>query len=452
MWKGLDYMHKSIRIILAALLLAGFGTGAMVLPASAQDDDWDDWGDEGSLPVEIHGFAEAAVGGRVVNDPASPNDLLLNEARFRLDLAHYGERADALFKVDFLGDGVVDEALIDIRQALLALRATRWLDVRAGRQVLTWGTGDLIFVNDLFPKDWQSFFIGRDDEYLKAPSNTFKLSFYSAVNLDLVWSPTFEPDRYITGERLSFFNPLTGQSESASTMGGPLTPELPDKTWENSEIFARLFKTAKGWELAAYGYNGFWRRPLGIDTTQAAEGGGTGAGPTFYFPSLAGAGASVRGNVLGGVGNLEGAYYDSYDDRDGTDPFVPNSEARGLAGYERELWANFNLGLQYYFEYRLDYEQLIANSPVTQWEQEEIRHLLTARFTQRLKQDTWTLSLFTYWSPNEEDGYTRPVVSHKWSDAVTFTLGGNFMWGDDHTFFGQLENNNNVYLRLRYSF
>ena len=78
--------------------------------------------------------------------------------------------------------------------------------------------------------------------------------------------------------------------------------------------------------------------------------------------------------------------------------------------------------------------------------------MLTARLTQRLKQDTWTLSLFTYWSPNEEDGYARPVITHKWSDAVTVTVGGNFMWGDDHTFFGQLENNNNVYLRLRYSF
>ena len=35
---------------------------------------------------------------------------------------------------------------------------------------------------------------------------------------------------------------------------------------------------------------------------------------------------------------------------------------------------------------------------------------------------------------------------------ISVALGGNVMWGDDHTFFGQLENNNNVYLRLRYSY
>ncbi len=440
-------MTGFVRTLLFALTVAGLSAGAAVTTASAQDDDWDDWGDEGALPVEIHGFAEAAVGGRVVEDHTTPDDLLLNEARFRLDLAHYGDRADAMFKGDFLADGITRDTSIDIRLALVAVRVSRWLDVRAGRQVLTWGTGDLLFLNDLFPKDWQSFFIGRDDEYLKAPSNSFKLSFYSGVNLDFVWTPTFTPDRYITGERLSFFNPLTGQIESATTLGGEIDPTLPNETWKNGEFSGRLFKTVSGWELAAYGYGGFWKRPLGLDVDTTATG-----SPTLVFPRLAVIGASVRGNVLGGVGNVEGAYYDSYDDRDGTDPFVPNSDVRGLAGYEREWWAKFTLGLQYYFEWTMEYEELINKSPIPQYEQEEVRHLLTARLTQRLSQDLWTLSLFTYWSPNEKDGYARPVISHKWSDAVTVTVGGNLMWGQDHTFFGQLENNNNVYLRLRYSF
>ena len=44
-------------------------------------------------------------------------------------------------------------------------------DIKVGKQVLTWGTGDYLFLNDLFPKDYQSFFAGREDEYLKAPSN-----------------------------------------------------------------------------------------------------------------------------------------------------------------------------------------------------------------------------------------------------------------------------------------
>ncbi len=62
--------------------------------------------------------------------------------------------------------------------------------ITLGRQILTWGTGDLVFINDLFPKDWVSFFIGRDVEYLKAPSDALKVSAFSSwANLDLVYTP-----------------------------------------------------------------------------------------------------------------------------------------------------------------------------------------------------------------------------------------------------------------------
>ena len=50
--------------------------------------------------------------------------------------------------------------------------------------------GDLLFINDLFPKDWVSFFVGRDDEYLKAPSDSLKASFFNELfNLDFVYTP-----------------------------------------------------------------------------------------------------------------------------------------------------------------------------------------------------------------------------------------------------------------------
>ena len=39
-----------------------------------------------------------------------------------------------------------------------------------------------------------------------------------------------------------------------------------------------------------------------------------------------------------------------------------------------------------------------------------------------------------------------------WSDGFSVTAGANVMLGDAHTFFGQLEDASNVYLRGRYSF
>jgi hypothetical protein len=420
----------------SALLL---GTAFFAQGSALAQDDWDD---EGDLPGAIHGFAEGAVGGRVVDNSTQPDDILLGEARFRLDLAHYGDRAELYFKGDFVADDVEGDTYIDIRQTAILLRAAGWLDIRAGRQVLTWGTGDLLFINDRFPKDFVSFFIGRADEYLKAPSNSLKTTFYSRfVNTDIVWTPVFTPDTYITGERLSYFDPSKPGRTSATETGGPLEVEEPAKLWENGEFAGRLFRNVRGYELAAYGYVGFAKQPVAFDTTTMM--------PTFS--RLAIWGASARGNLLGGIGNIEGAYFDSYKDRDGTNPDLPNSEVRGLAGYERELVANLTTGLQYYFEWTLEYDSLLASSPAPEFAPEEIRHLITARLTQLLRQETLTLSLFVYYSLNEKDGYARPVVDYKWSDAVTATVGANLMWGDQHTFFGQLQDDSNVYARVRYS-
>lgn len=414
--------------------------------AIAQDDWEDDWGAEAALPVEIHGFAEAAAASRVASDKTQSDHFVLNEARFRLDLARYGDLADFYFKGDFTADRLSSGANgvdTDIRQAAIAIRASSWLDIKAGRQVLTWGTGDLVFLNDLFPKDWQSFFTGRDDEYLKAPSNSIRVTFYSnTINLDLVWTPTFESDRFITGERLSFFSPMAGGIVSAESMGGSVTAADPARKIENGELAARLFRNIKGYELALYAYSGFIKRPLAFDAVLGM--------PTYSELSVYG--ASVRGNLLGGVANIEGAFYDSRSDRDGTDPFIPNSEIRWLAGYERELFANFTMGLQYYAEWMQKYDELISSSPTPQFEAEEIRHLATTRLMYRMRQQTVTAILFAFYSPNDKDAHLRPSLSYKWSDAVAVTAGGNIMFGEDDTFFGQLEENNNAYFRIRYSF
>jgi hypothetical protein len=394
-------------------------------------------------PVEVHGLGEAAVASRYLDDPVISDDLVLAEARFRLDISHFTDLAEVSFKGDLVADDVIDDVEIDIRQAVITIHASSLLDVRAGRQVLTWGTGDLVFLNDLFPKDFVSFFIGRDEEFLKAPSNSVKLSFYPRpVNLDVVWTPVFTPDRYITGVRLSYFDSSVPGLVSAESMGQPLIAAPPPKTLGKGEFAGRLYRSFGAYELALYGYIGFSKRPLGFDPALDM--------PTFS--RLSAYGASVRGTVAGGIGNVEGSYYDSRDDRAGTDPNVPNSQIRGLLGYEREVVANFTLGLQYFLDWTLEYNELIAASPDPQFEPDELRHTFTLRTTYRFRRDTMILSLFAFVSPSDEDTHLRPSFSYAWSDAVRVDVGANIMAGKETGFFGQLEQNSNIYGRLRYSF
>jgi hypothetical protein len=423
------------------------------------DEDWgefDDWeeDDEGgsgakAWDFQIGGFVEGLVAPRVVRSSASANEFAAAEARFRLNLDATHEIAGARFRGDVFADGVEGRVWFDIRDASIFVRGGNWFNMRFGRQVLTWGTGDFLFLNDLFPKDFNSFFVGRADEYLKAPSNSVQTTFMmKKVGLDLIWTPIFEPDRFINGERLSFFNPLVGEIIGDRSPLTPIDPLLPDQRLRNGTVHGRVYGSAGPVELAAYGYAGFWPQPIALtrlpDPTNP---------PQLTYARLAVYGASVRAPLGGGLINIEGAFYDSFDDRAGTDPTTPNSQFRGLAGYERELFPKFQMGLQYYLEYTLKYDELITNSLWPDYEQHEFRHLITLRLTQLLVMDNLELSLFVFFSPDELDTYIRPRVTYKIIEPLAIVVGANLMFGRyDYTFFGQLKENTNVYARLRYSF
>ncbi len=421
----------------------------------AAEEDWgefDDWeedtaggsSDGKGFDFQIGGFVEGLVAPRVVRSSASANELVAAEARFRLNLDATHEVASARFRGDVFADGVEGEVWFDIRDASVFVRGGDWFNMRFGRQVLTWGTGDFLFLNDLFPKDFNAFFIGRADEYLKAPSNSVLTTFkMNKVGLDLVWTPIFEPDRFIDGERLSFFDPLSGQIIGDRSPLTPIDPLQPEQRLRNGSVHGRLYGTAGAFELAAYGYVGYWPQPRALDLDANR----------LSYARLGVYGASVRGPLLGGLFNVEGAFYDSFEDRDGADPATPNSQLRGLVGYERELFPKFQMGLQYYLEYTLDYDELIDESLWPDYEQNEFRHLLTLRLTQLLLMDNLELSLFTFFSPDELDTYIRPRITYKIAEPLAFIAGANLMFGrDDYTFFGQLKENTNVYVRLRYSF
>jgi len=392
------------------------------------------------LPFELDGFLEGAAAIRTREDPLQENDFDLGELRLQLEASKILDWAEFKYRGDFLYDAALQKSDFDLREANLIASPLDFLDMKVGRQILTWGTGDLIFLNDLFPKDVQSFFIGRDVNYLKAPSDAAKFSFFlEAFNIDLVWTPRFNSDRFLTGERLSFFNPAAGTKIGKNNRVNFIKPA----DWvKDSELALRIYKNIRGVELALYGYRGFFKDPAGVNASRQAT-----------FPALAVYGASARGEILGGIGSAELAYRDSLDDRGGTDPNIENSQLRLLFGLTREIVTNFTAGLQYNLERNLDFDALRKSLPQGAVLKDENRHLVTLRLTQLLFLQKLKLSLFTFYSPSDEDAYFRPSLFYEVNDNLTFSLGGNiFLSKKNHTFFGQLQDNTTGYLRIRYSF
>lgn len=229
--------------------------------------------------------------------------------------------------------------------------------------------------------------------------------------------------------------------ESLAGRNAIIESERPDE----GEYALRLYKTIAGNELALYGYYGFWKSPLGFDLNTGLA----------NYPKMRSLGASIRRPVWKGIANFEAGYYDSYEQGSGTNPFIPNSEARFLLGYEQEVVKNFSIGVQYYVEWMQDYNGYVSGQEeigqmVTR---DEVRHVLTNRLTLMTHQQNVTWSLFTFFSPSDVDAYFRPSVTYKATDEWLLELGGNFFVGrEEYTFFGQFVNNNNVYAAIRYSF
>lgn len=402
-----------------------------------------------ALPFDLTGFWETRGGVRV-RDDEHERDASLGETRLQVQADKFVSGVALRVTGDLLLDAVTDrhavdletgDGFLDLREANGAFSPTGFMDAKVGRQTLTWGTGDLVFLNDLFPKDWNSFFIGRDEEYLKAPSDAVKVSAFTPwANLDAVYTPRFDADRFVDGGRVSFFDPARGRIVGRDAV---LRVDRPDSWFSDDEWAARLYRTLARYELALYAYDGFWKSPAG---RQPATGRAT-------FPKLSAYGASVRGPLGRGIANAEVAYYDSRDDRDGDDPDVRNGELRLLLGYEQEIARNLTLGGQYYLERMLDHDAFLRTLPAGAPARDENRHVLTGRLTWLTHRQTVEWSLFAFTSPSDRDAYLRPRVTYDVTDQWSAEAGANvFVGADDDTFFGQFERNTNIYVGLRYGF
>ncbi|MCB1667445.1 MAG: hypothetical protein KDI24_03735 [Pseudomonadales bacterium] len=414
--------------------------------------DEDAWAFDESDASEHHGvsgFWELRAGHRLERVD-NQRTASLAETRLELKQDWQWQGWSAKVTADFLYDDIEDShhndlesgsGWLDLRESWVEYRFSGGVDVKAGRQILTWGVGDLLFINDLFPKDWNSFLAGRDEQYLKAPSDALRIGYFSELfNINLIYSPRFDADRYIDGRRLSYFSPLFG---SVVGQNGLLNVDKPEHSGSDDELALRIYRQIAGYEVALYGYQGFWKSPGGFNPLTGEA----------IFPELQVLGASARGALGIGIASVELGFYNSKDDSKGTNPFINNDEFRFLAGYEWEVAKDTTLGLQYYLEVLGDYDRYHESLLPGQQARDHYRQLITMRVTRLAMNQNLTLSLFLFYSPTDEDMYARPKVNYKINDNWAAEVGMNLFSGkNEYSFFGQFEDNSNLYGSIRYSF
>ncbi len=390
--------------------------------------------------VSIHGFLQGNYSANTEASTPDGGDFKWAEERFQLKLDASKDPFYLFLKVDAFYDHISEEPEVELREGYLDFVFPKW-DLRLGRQIITWGLGDLIFINDVFPKDYEAFYSGRPLEYLKKGLDGVKFGIYPGfVSFEIVIIPFFEPNRFPDSKRFRMFNPAPGVLHHER--------EKPAQSIENTEIALRAYRSIAGFDTSMYFYRGFLRQPsILLDNLTA---------PTIrtdFYPELTEFGFSVQGRAIDGILSLEAGYFESRQDKSGTDPAIPNSSTRFLVGYQRQMWEDFTMGLQYYGEYMHDYSEYEKNLPAGFPKEHRLHDVLTVRLTQLLRHQTLRLSFFSFYSLSDRDYLLNPEIKYNFTDHIWAAIGGLIFGGSETQLqFGQFDKNDNAYLQVRYEF
>lgn len=408
------------------ILLALFATILLSAPAYAVD-------------VSLNGFIQGDYSYSISRDNPDGSDYKWAAERAQLKLDVSGELFRVFSKTDLSYDHIDRDADLEFRELYLDYTGPSF-DVRAGRQIITWGLGDMLFINDVFPKDYEAFFSGRPIEYLKRGVDAVKVGIYpDFASIDIAVIPVFEPNRFPGSKRFWMFDPMPGIERIR---------EKPSSRINNTEVAVRVYRDIAGFDAALYFYRGFYRNPSMMPDNPMMP-----AELTLFYPRRSVYGASLQGRALGGVLSLEAGHYDSRQDRDGTDPMIPNSSDRFLIGYQRQFWEDFTVGVQYYGEYMRRYGNYLKTLPQGFPQQRRLTDLFSLRLTQFLMHQTLRLSYFSFWSLSNGDYLVNPEIKYSFTDSIWAAAGAMvFGGGEDWSRFGQFKKNDNVYVQVRYEF
>ncbi len=358
---------------------------------------------------------------------------LEERAQVKLDASSGAWRL--LAKGDLAWDHLGRKDQSELREGYVDYAAGNW-DLRAGRQVITWGLGDLVFVNDVFPKDHEALFAGRPLEYLKRGVDAVKLGVYPAfASFELVLAPGFSESRIPDARRFHLYDPMPMVASRETLKPG------------QGDAGLRIYRDIAGWDAALYFYRGFQRTPSMRPDSMLAP-----TKITYFYPQLSTYGASASGRVGEGVLSLQAALYDSRQDRAGNDFAVPNSQTRLLAGYQIQPLEDTSLGFQYYAETMHDYAAYLAALPAGFPLDKRWSHTVTARLTQFFLHQTLRLSMYAAYNATNGDRYLNPELRYSFTARVWGAVGANVFGGKPEGQFGQLSRDDNLYLQLRYEF
>ncbi len=399
--------------------------------------------------MEFSGFYQNWMAVRA----AEENDIMLIRNRVRLDGNLYGETVGGYFSIDIRNDGTSGEYDFEtsFREAYVDLFFSN-VEFRLGKQQVVWGKADGVFINDIVCPLDMSMFLLQDFDNIRMGLPMAKANLYLGNwTLEGLWIPKFEPWQF-----------AEAGSDWEFTLSVPpdtvwdLIPnvihlndeELPENSLENSEFGLKLSTFLLGADISLLYLDGYADHPSiqVVDTTITGSPIPTQIdtylSPTYYRSPMYGLNFSrpVFTTVIRG----ELGYFANRRFSNVNMQTVTSDYFSGMMGLDFTGPLGSSISFQAIHRQIMDYKSGMVDDKTEQ--------MATATISGSFLRETVIASVLGLADVNEDAGLGRLDISYAWSDALRISLGGFLLWGNEDTLFGQFDVNDNIYLKIKYSF
>jgi hypothetical protein len=357
-----------------------------------------------------------------------------------------------------------DIQLIDIAELYAGYSGAKF-DLMLGNQIVSWGRTDGFNpTNNITPKDYFLFTPDPDDQLSSNFLLRAKYRFTPAIELDVIGIPYYQPSVY----KYELFD----MGDNVSFAG----QQLPERQLKNGAVAARLNfdLPVAGWSVSYFrGYDPFH----GFDVVAVDWSAGspviTNRAETYRKTTW---GADVAVPLGGVIVRAEGAY--NITDNPDEKMYIPMSDFSYVAALETNIGGITTIA-QYVGKYvpgfsalvqpvltdplnplaqmqyanaMIDYESRSFNRRIFH-QQEKMNHAVSLTLTKSVGYDAWDLMCSGYYDITTDEWLVQPKLTYKINDALTASVGGNYMHGSGNTLFGYASTiMNGAFIGLKASF
>jgi len=387
-------------------------------------------------------------------------DAMLIRNRLRLNAEVFSENVAAFASLDITND-ITDTAttIPNLRDAYIDIYS-KWLDLRIGKQQVVWGKTDGYFINDIVnPLDLSYFLLQDFDDIRMATTMLNTKLHYGYHSLEILVIPEFKPINlkfegnwgYQRPTVMTIPIPYQGQVINRDIPLHYAEDNPPRISLKKAEYALKLNTLFLGTDLSLMYLKIREDRPVyftQIFTDTAGMPLNVNLTPTHPWQNFYGLNFSRPVGIF--VFRGEGGYYPERHFNTENQLFIAKGMIirkpfmQFMLGTDYQLLSTIDLSVQAINERILDYDDGIqANENVTIG-----TLMLRGHF---INETVLPLFLMLY---NFEDKSVLMRASVDWNYADNFTIiiGADFLSGKSDTIFGMYDDNDNIFLKVKYSF